>query len=54
MPDALPDPLPDDPLPIVESWLADAGRAVPNPTAMTLATVTGAGRPDQRRGGQPL
>jgi len=37
---ALPDPLPDDPLPLVESWLKEAAAVARNATAMTLATVT--------------
>jgi len=44
----LPEPLPDDPLPLVEAWLAEAGRAVRNATAMTLATVEADGRPAAR------
>ena len=41
---ALPDPLPDDPLPLVESWLKEAAAVARNATAMTLATVTPDGR----------
>jgi pyridoxamine 5'-phosphate oxidase len=37
---ALPDPLPDDPLALVEAWLAEAAGVTRNATAMTLATVT--------------
>src|SRR5436190_1174401 len=37
---ALPDPLPDDPLPLVESWLKEAAAVAKSATAMTLATVT--------------
>ena len=44
----LPDPLPDDPLPLVESWLADAAAVAKNATAMTLATTTTEGRPAAR------
>jgi pyridoxamine 5'-phosphate oxidase len=44
----LPDPLPSDPLPLVAAWLAEAGRAVPGATAMTLATVDPDGRPSAR------
>ena len=44
MAEPLPDPLPDDPLPLVETWLAEASAAVRNATAMTLATVTPDGR----------
>ena len=45
---ALPDPLPDDPLPLVAAWLDEAGRSVRNATAMTLATVEPDGRPSAR------
>lgn len=48
MRDPLPEPLPADPLPLVADWLAEAGRAVQNPTAMALATVDDAGRPTAR------
>ena len=41
---ALPEPLPDDPLPLVESWLKEATAVARTPTAMTLATVTADGR----------
>ena len=41
---ALPDPLPDDPLPLVESWLKEAAGVAKSATAMTLATVTPDGR----------
>ena len=44
----LPEVLPEDPLPLVESWLAEAAAAVRNATAMTLATVTPDGRPAAR------
>jgi pyridoxamine 5'-phosphate oxidase len=44
----LPDSLPDDPLPLVQAWLAEAAAAVRNSTAMTLATVTPDGRPAAR------
>jgi pyridoxamine 5'-phosphate oxidase len=44
----LPEPLPDDPLPLVEAWLAEATRAVRNATAMTLATVEPDGQPGAR------
>src|SRR5687768_5893023 len=40
----LPDPLPTDPLPLVESWLAEAAKVAKTATAMTLATVTADGR----------
>jgi pyridoxamine 5'-phosphate oxidase len=45
---ALPEPLPDDPLPIVEEWLAEAQGAARNATSMTLATVEPDGRPSAR------
>jgi pyridoxamine 5'-phosphate oxidase len=41
---ALPDPLPDDPLPLVESWLKEAASVARSATAMTLATVTPEGQ----------
>ena len=41
----LPEMLPEDPLPLLESWLAEAAAAGRNATAMTLATVTPDGRP---------
>src|SRR2546425_253786 len=41
---ALPDPLPDDPLPLVESWRKEAAAVSRTATAMTLATVTPDGR----------
>ncbi len=44
----LPEPLPDDPLPLVETWIADAARTLRNPTAMALATVEPTGRPTVR------
>lgn len=46
----LPDPLPAEPLGTLKRWLdeAVAGRAQPNPNAMTLATVEGDGRPSAR------
>jgi pyridoxamine 5'-phosphate oxidase len=44
----LPEPLPVDPWPLVETWLAEAGRAVRNAAAMTLATVEPDGRPAAR------
>jgi pyridoxamine 5'-phosphate oxidase len=44
----LPELLPDDPLPLVEAWLAEAAAAARNATAMTLATVTADGRPAAR------
>lgn len=48
MAEPLPDPLPDDPLPLVADWLTEAGRSVRNATAMTLATVEPDGRPSAR------
>ena len=46
----LPDPLPAEPLLIVEEWLtqAFAARSQPNPNAMVLATSTPDGRPAAR------
>lgn len=46
----LPDPLPDDPLPLAGLWLADAGRngAQRNPDAMALATADRRGAPSVR------
>jgi pyridoxamine 5'-phosphate oxidase len=44
----LPETLPDDPLPLVTAWLAEAARAVRNSTSMTLATVGADGRPAAR------
>jgi pyridoxamine 5'-phosphate oxidase len=44
----LPELLPDDPLPLLESWLAEAAAATRNSTAMTLATVAADGRPAAR------
>ena len=44
----LPEFLPDDPLPLVQAWLAEASAAARNATAMTLATVTADGRPAAR------
>jgi pyridoxamine 5'-phosphate oxidase len=45
---ALPEPLPEDPLPLVEEWLAEAQRTIRNATSMTLATVEPDGRPSAR------
>lgn len=45
---ALPEPLPDDPLPLVERWIAEATGSQRNATAMTLATVDPDGRPSAR------
>jgi pyridoxamine 5'-phosphate oxidase len=47
-PAPLPEPLPEDPLPIVERWLAEASMSVRTPGAMTLATVDSDGRPSAR------
>ncbi len=44
----LPEPLPPDPLPLVEQWLTEAAAAVRTATAMTLATVDPDGRPSAR------
>ena len=49
MKESLPEPLPDDPLPLIEAWLAEASAASRNATAMTLATVTPDGRPAARK-----
>jgi pyridoxamine 5'-phosphate oxidase len=48
MKESLPEPLPDDPLPLIEAWLAEASAASRNAAAMTLATVTPDGRPAAR------
>jgi pyridoxamine 5'-phosphate oxidase len=44
----LPEWLPEDPLPVLEAWLAEAAAAARNATAMALATVTADGRPAAR------
>ena len=44
----LPEPLPDDPLPLLKSWLDEAQKEIRNATAMTLATVEPNGRPSAR------
>jgi pyridoxamine 5'-phosphate oxidase len=46
----LADPLPDDPMPLVQQWLDDAARTkdIRNPTAMALATADAQGRPSVR------
>ncbi|HEV8436922.1 MAG TPA: pyridoxamine 5'-phosphate oxidase [Methylomirabilota bacterium] len=44
----LPEPLPADPLPIVERWLAEASKIHRSAAAMTLATVDPDGRPSAR------
>jgi pyridoxamine 5'-phosphate oxidase len=48
MPRPLPEPLPADPLPLLETWLAEASAVIRNATAMTLATVHADGRPSAR------
>ena len=48
MREALPEPLPDDPLPLAETWLAEAAKAVKTATAMSLATVDLDGNPTAR------
>jgi len=44
----LPEPLPDDPLPLAARWLAEAQQAARAAAAMTLATVDPDGRPSAR------
>jgi pyridoxamine 5'-phosphate oxidase len=44
----LPEPLPHDPLLLVERWLAEASASVRTAAAMTLATVDPDGRPSAR------
>jgi pyridoxamine 5'-phosphate oxidase len=44
----LPEPLPENPLPVLEAWLAEATASIRNAAAMTLATVTRDGRPSAR------
>jgi pyridoxamine 5'-phosphate oxidase len=48
--DLLPEPLPDDPLPLFVAWLEDAvaKRVQPNPDAMVLATTDAGCRPSAR------
>ena len=48
MKESLPEPLPTDPLPLAEIWLAEAAKAVKTATAMTLATVDPDGNPTAR------
>src|SRR4029450_5547117 len=48
MKEALPEPLPADPLPLGEASLAEAATAVKTATAMTLATVDPDGNPSAR------
>jgi len=45
---ALPDPLPENPLPLVERWIAEASGSLRSAPAMTLATVEPDGRPSAR------
>ena len=45
---ALPSELPENPLPLLESWLKDALAEIRNAHAMTLATVDPDGRPTAR------
>ena len=47
---ALPEPLPAEPLALAAAWLAEAARAAsqPNPDAMVLATCGSDGRPAAR------
>jgi len=46
----LPEPLPDDPLPMFAAWFEEARQRLlqPNPDAMVLATVGDGGRPSAR------
>ena len=44
----LPEPLPDDPLPLIKSWIDEAVPRVRNATAMAFATVDTDGRPAAR------
>jgi pyridoxamine 5'-phosphate oxidase len=47
--ETLPRPVPDDPLPLAERWLADAAaQLATNPWAMALASVAASGRPSVR------
>lgn len=48
--DLLPEPLPDDPVPLFAAWLKDAvaRRTQPNPDAMALATTDAGCRPSAR------
>lgn len=50
MGELLDDPLPDNPFPTLEAWLAEATRRAiqPNPNAMALATATDSGAPSVR------
>jgi pyridoxamine 5'-phosphate oxidase len=44
----LPEPLPEDPLPLLEAWIDEARKEIRNATAMTLALVEPDGRPSAR------
>jgi pyridoxamine 5'-phosphate oxidase len=44
----IPEPLPDNPLPLVERWIAEALASIRNATAMALAAVDPDGRPSAR------
>jgi pyridoxamine 5'-phosphate oxidase len=48
--EVLPEPLPAEPLTVVQAWLAQAwnARNQPNPNAMVLATTSSEGRPSAR------
>lgn len=50
IPQTLPSPLPDEPMPLLKSWFDEAvkGGVQPNPNAMTVATVDPDGRPSVR------
>lgn len=48
MKEALPDPLPESPLPLLKGWIDEALNEIRNATAMTLATVEPDGRPAAR------
>jgi pyridoxamine 5'-phosphate oxidase len=48
MKEPLPEPLPADPLPLIERWLAEASEVIRSATAMTLATVDADGNPTAR------
>jgi pyridoxamine 5'-phosphate oxidase len=45
---SLPETLPEDPLAVVQAWLAEAAAVTRHANAMTLATVTADGRPAAR------
>jgi pyridoxamine 5'-phosphate oxidase len=48
MKEPLPEPLPVDPLPLMEAWIGEAATAVKTATAMALATVDADGNPAAR------